>query len=469
MKIRLIVLTALCSLTFAPRAKERPLRQTQNRPNIIILLADDLGWADVGFHGAEIKTPNLDRLAKSGVQLKQFYVQPTCSPTRIALMTGRYPFHCGGHISVLRPYHKHGVPLDETLISQVMQDAGYKTAISGKWHLGLARQAYWPTSRGFDLAHGCLGGAIDYFTHVGYGTLDWYDQNTIPLKEEGYATDLIGARASKIITQHDFEQQPLFLYVPFNAPHSPYQAKEADIVTYRHVKDEKRRIYCAMVDAMDQQIGSIIQTLETRGVTDNTLIFFSSDNGGAGNSINLPYRGSKGTPYEGGVRVPAFIVWPNGLKGGRSFNQPLHIVDLFPTFTGLARGETTACKPLDGIDFWPALTEGAPMPRRDIIHNAKDARGRGSIRSGDWKLILSKSERAPGGMPVADGKLMAELFNIKEDPYEKNNVVKSHPEMLETLWRRLKKRAPEIGDAKPYIARAPDGWEAPADWSNSLE
>ncbi|VGO14180.1 Arylsulfatase [Pontiella desulfatans] len=439
------------------------------RPNIVILLADDLGWADVGFHGSEIKTPNLDSLAQAGVQLKQFYVQPTCSPTRIALMTGRYPFRCGGHISVLRPWHQHGVPLDETLIAQVMKDAGYKTAITGKWHLGLARRAYWPTSRGFDLAHGCLGGAIDYFTHEGYDSLDWYDQDTIPLHEEGYSTDLIGTRASKIIIDHNFDQQPLFLYVPFNAPHSPYQAKEADIEKYSHIKDENRRIYCAMVDSMDQQIGNIIQSLKSKEVLENTLIFFASDNGGAGNSINLPYRGNKGTPYEGGVRVPSFIHWPKGLEGGRDFDRPLHIVDLFPTFTELAQGDIAKCKPLDGINFWPALAEGKAMPKRDIIHNAKDARGRGSIRSGDWKLILSKPERAPDGMPVADGKLMAELFNIKDDPYEQNNVVHQHPEMLETLWGRLKKRAPEIVSAAPYIARAPEGWEAPADWSNAPE
>ena len=443
--------------------------RTAGRPNIVILLADDLGWAEVGFHGREINTPNLDRLAKDGVQLKQFYVQPTCSPTRIALMTGRYPFPCGGHISVLRPWHKHGVPLDETLMAQVMKDAGYKTAITGKWHLGLARRAYWPQSRGFDLAHGCLGGAIDYFTHDGYGSLDWYDQDTIPLHEEGYSTDLIGTRASNIITDHDFSKQPLFLYVPFNAPHSPYLAKETDIEKYKHIKDEKRRIYCAMVDCMDQNVGKIVQALETKGVADNTLIFFSSDNGGAGNSINLPYRGHKGTPYEGGVRVPSFIHWPKGLKGGRAFDRPLHIVDLYPTFSGLAQANTTQCKPLDGVDFWPALAEGQPMPKRDILHNVKDASGRGSIRSGDWKLILSKPERAPGGMPIAGGKLMAELFNIKEDPYEQNNIVRQHPEMLETLWGRLKKHGPEVGDAKPYIARAPEGWEAPADWSNAPE
>lgn len=438
-------------------------------PNFVILLADDLGWADVGFHGSDIETPNLDSLAKKGVQLKQFYVQPTCSPTRIALMTGRYPYHIGGHISVLRPYHKHGVPVDENMLSQVLKDAGYKTAITGKWHLGLARKAYWPTSRGFDLAHGCLGGAVDYFNHTGYGSLDWYDQDTIPLREEGYATDLIGQRAAQIIEDHDFRKHPLFLYVPFNAPHTPLDAKSEDIAKYSSEKNEKRRIYCAQVDNMDQAIGKIIEALKAKNVFDNTVILFASDNGGYGDgkiADNKPFRGGKGKPFEGGIRVPAFIIWPDGLKGGRSYDQPLHIVDVLPTFADLAKASTSKCKPLDGIDFWPSLADGTPLPKRDIYHNVKDKKGgRGSIRSGDWKLIVARKDRAPDGTPLQGSKHVALLFNIADDPYETKNLATSHPEIVSTLWGKLKAKGPEVGNAKPYTARAPEGWAAPADWS----
>ncbi|WOO43413.1 arylsulfatase [Rubellicoccus peritrichatus] len=440
----------------------------KNQPNIVILLADDLGWADVGFHNSIIRTPHMDSLARQGVILDNFYVQPTCTPTRIALMTGRYPFRTGGHICVLRAHHKHGLPLDERLLSEEMQDAGYTTAITGKWHLGLARRAYWPKSRGFDIQYGHLGGAIDYFTHEGYGTLDWVDNDDVSIHEEGYATDLIGTKASEIILEHDFTKKPLFLYVPFNAPHSPIQAKPEDIKAYSNIENKRRRTYAAMVTSMDEQIGNIAKALKEKGVFDNTLIFFSSDNGGhTDGASNKPLRRHKGTLYEGGVRVPAFIVWPDELKAGQTFDEPLHIVDLFPTLVDLAGGNTDKGKPLDGIDFWPALAKEDSLPKRDILHNVMDASGRGSIRSGDWKLIVSRAtdKRTKDAVPLGNPKLVAELFNIKKDPYEQTNLAAEHPEIVNELWAKLKSYGPEIGDAGPYCQKAPEGWKAPADWS----
>ena len=226
-----------------------------------------------------------------------------------------------------------------------------------------------------------------------------------------------------------------------------------------------------MVTCMDEQIGNIVQALQNKQVLDNTLIFFSSDNGGSLNSgaSNGPLRKGKGSPYEGGIRVPAFINWPNSLKGGRTFDQPVHIVDLYPTLTQLAGGSTEKCLPLDGIDVWPAIADGTDLPKRDILHNVKDASGRGSIRSGDWKLVLSKPKKAPHALPLEGSNLVAELFNIREDPYEKNDVAAQYPELIDTLWTKLKQHGPEIGDAKPYIARAPEGWVAPADWSKTPE
>lgn len=439
------------------------------RPNIVLFLADDLGWADVGFHGSEIRTPCIDDLASRGVVLDQFYVQPTCTPTRIALMTGRYPFRCGGHVCVLRPHHQHGVPLDERFLSEALQQAGYKTSITGKWHLGLARRAYWPISRGFDLQYGHLGGAVDYFTHDGYGVLDWYDNENVPLREQGYSTDLIGARAAEVVRNHDF-QQPLFLYVPFNAPHTPRQAKEEDLAQYASIKNKRRRTHAAMVTAMDQQVGVVLSAIAERQQTANTLVIFASDNGGyAGAADNRPLRGHKGTLYEGGVRVPACLVWPDGLQGGRIISAAMHIVDLFPTLVGLAHGDADSGKPLDGVNLWPAISMGEQLPQRDIIHNVFDTAGRGAIRRDDWKLIVQPDRIMATGTALDHTRLNAQLFNIKEDASENNDLSAVQAELVEQLRTTLKQYGTQVGNSRPFCHKPPPGWKPPADWSQVPE
>lgn len=448
-----------------------------DRPNIIILLADDMGWADVSYNGREIQTPHIDAWMEQGVRLDQFYVQPTCTPTRTALMTGRYPFRMGAHICVLRAHHQHGIPLEERFLSEALRDAGYHTVIAGKWHLGLARRAYWPTARGFDRFYGLLGGAMDYYSHDGYGAHDWQDldarhpdNNRQPLREEGYATDLIGSWAVRTIEAHDFDAQPLFLYVPFNAPHTPLQAEPEDIARYQHIDDKKRRVYAAMMHAMDRQIDAIRAALEERGAADNTLVVFASDNGGSlsGGARNLPFRSGKGSLYEGGVRVPAFVVWPEQLRAGQAVDHPLHIVDLYPTLVKLAGGSLDQELPLDGIDFFPLLSAGTALPERDLFHNVSDRSGRGAIRSGPWKLVVTKARHAPeGGMPLSNPQLVAELFNLDKDPFEATNLAEQHPDRVQVLWDKLKAQGPHVGDARPYCAKAPEGWVAPADWSNA--
>lgn len=440
------------------------------RPNIVLFLADDLGWADVGFHGSEIRTPAIDALAQQGVTLDSFYVQPTCTPTRIALMTGRYPYHCGGQICVLRPYHQHGAAPRDQFLSQALRIAGYKTAITGKWHLGLARRSFWPKARGFDLAYGHLGGGIDYFTHEAYGSLDWYENDQMPLHEEGYSTDLIGRKACDILREHDFATQPLFLYVPFNAPHTPRHAKEEDLAAYAMIKDKKRRTHAAMVTAMDKQIGAVLATLDQRGVRDNTLVMFASDNGGyQGVAKNDPLRGHKGTLYEGGVRVPACLAWPGRLKPGTVCKEILHIVDLFPTFVALAGGNPEKPQSLDGIDAWPAIAHGAKLAERDIIHNVLDASGRGAIRRGNWKLIVQPKRIFQTGLPLEENHLMAQLYDIAKDPFEQNNLAASHPNLVQDLWHGLKSHGANLGDSSPYCEREPPGWQPPADWSHAPE
>jgi len=441
------------------------------RPNIVLIVADDLGWGDVGFHGSKIETPHLDQLAKSGARLSQFYVQPTCSPTRTALMTGRYPFRVGAQVRVLRPYHKHGVCLSEHFLSEVLQEAGYRTAITGKWHLGLARRAYWPQSRGFDLQYGCLGGAVDYFTREGYGSLDWSDTDTIPLREQGYTTELIGQRAGEVISKHQFSDQPLFLYVPFTAPHSPIQATAEDIKRYASVQNKKRRVYCAMVTAMDREIGRILAALKERSVSENTLVMFFSDNGGhTDGAISKPLRGHKGRLYEGGIRVPTVVSWPGKISAGSQVEEPMHVVDLLPTFAGLAKASMKKCLPLDGRDVWPLIAGSAGAPgERVIVHNLMDRRGRGGIRVGDWKLVVSNSSKAPQGVPLAGGALAAELFDLSIDPYESKNLAKEKSEKVKTLHALLKSFSKGLGDSKPYGMPKPDGWVAPADWSGAPE
>src|SRR3954468_2487786 len=218
------------------------------RPNIVMILADDLGWADVGWHGNEIKTPHLDKLAAEGARLEQFYVQPVCSPTRAALMTGRYPMRHGLQVGVVRPWAQYGLPLDERTLPQALKEAGYETAICGKWHLGHFRREYLPTRRGFDHQYGHYNGALDYFTHVRDGGFDWHRDDR-ECRDEGYSTHLLAREAARLVDGHD-PARPLFLYVPFNAVHAPHQVPASYTEPYSKLKGA-RRTYAGMVAAMD--------------------------------------------------------------------------------------------------------------------------------------------------------------------------------------------------------------------------
>src|SRR5262245_19427623 len=258
------LLASLCFLLFNSSVP------AADRPNIVFLLADDLGWSDVGFHGSEIKTPNIDKLASGGAKLEAFYVQPVCSPTRAALMTGRYPMRHGLQVGVVRPWAQYGLPLEERTLPQELAEAGYFTAICGKWHLGHFQKAYLPTARGFSHQYGHYNGALDYFTHIRDGGFDWHRNDQV-CRDEGYTTELLGSEAVKLIEEHG-GKQPLFLYVPFNAPHSPLQAKQEYLDRYASIEAPQRRKYAAMVSCVDDQIGKIAAALEKKGLAKNTLI-----------------------------------------------------------------------------------------------------------------------------------------------------------------------------------------------------
>lgn len=432
---------------FAPRSL--PAQPAAPSPHIVHIVADDLGWKDVGFHGSDIQTPNLDRLAATGARLEQFYAQPMCTPTRACLMTGRYPFRYGLQTAVIPSAHTYGLPTDEWLLPQALKEVGYRTAITGKWHLGHADRKYWPRQRGFDSQYGPLIGEIDYFTHEQHGVLDWY-RNNEPVREEGYSTTLLGNEAVRVIGEHD-PSKPLYLYLTFNAAHTPYQAPQEYLDRYKNIADPSRRAYAGSITAMDDQIGKVLAELERKKMRERTIILFHSDNGGTKNKMfagemdmsnvtlpcdNGPYRDGKGSLYEGGTRVVALANWPGHIRAGSTVTGMMHVVDLYPTLAALAGAKLGKNKPLDGMDVWGTISEGKPTPRTEIVYNVEPFRA--GIRQGDWKLIW----RTP--LPQ-----VLELYNIAEDPSEKTNLAAQHPDKVAAL----QKRAMELstGMAKPLM------------------
>ena len=434
------------------------------RPNLVILVADDLGWNDVGYHGSDIRTPAIDRLAKSGVQLDRFYVCPICSPTRAGLLTGRYPHRFGLRNTVIPPWRKFGLDLSEQTLPEVFAKAGYKRrACIGKWHLGHYKRAYHPIERGFTHFYGHYNGAIDYFTHLREGERDWH-RNFEPSADAGYSTELLGDEAVRFIKGSP-EGEPFLLYLPFNAPHGPLQAQRKYLDEYGYdekagtfkkkgaAKDDygaegqgnrKRQTFAAMVTAMDTQIGRILDTLDSEGLAENSIVLFFSDNGAAlkiGGS-NKPLPGGKHSVHEGGVRVPAVIRWPAGLHGSRKFDTLMGYIDVLPTLLGLAgREKPDGGKPLDGIDLSGVLRGKTKAPDRTFYLGQK------AVISQQWKLIEGK------------------LYRIDTDPTERKDVSAANPAVLSRLAKQLNAFEKLAGKVKvaPY-GSGRENFRAPADW-----
>ena len=455
-----LALLVLATLAHATHAQD-----SAKKPNILFLLLDDLGFTDVGFNGGDIKTPNIDKLAKSGAKLSSFYVQPVCSPTRAALMTGRYPMRHGLQVGVVRPWAQYGLPLNERTLAQALRQAGYYTAIIGKWHLGHFQRAYLPTMRGFDHQYGHYNGALDYFTHIRDGGFDWHRNDKV-CKDEGYTTTLLGDEAVRVIEKHD-AKTPLFLYMPFNAPHTPLQALPEHLKQYEHVKDKTRRTYCAMVHAVDEQIGRIIAALEKQGMLENTIIVFSSDNGGpiALGATNGVLRGGKGSLYEGGVRAAAFAAWPGRIKGGTDIREPLHMIDWFPTLINRAGGSLKQDLPIDGKDIWDVLTKNAKSPHDEILFNVTP--NGGALRRGDWKLVLNSgnADDPDGKVEAKKGKASVELFNLIADPSEKTNLADREADRVRELRARLDYYAKQA--VAPKAAPKTKNFVTPKVWGES--
>jgi arylsulfatase A-like enzyme len=435
-------------------AKEPPAK-----PNIVLILADDMGWNDVGYHGSEIRTPAIDRLAKAGVRLEQFYAQSICSPTRACLLTGRHTLRYGFQTGVVLPWAEYGLPTTETTLAEALKSAGYSTAICGKWHVGHNEAKYLPTRRGFDRAYGYYNGAIDHFTHMRDEGLDW-QRNDSPLEEDGYATTLIAREAVRVIERHD-DSKPLFLYVAFSAPHQPLQAPAEYLERYRNIENGPRRRYAAMVTCMDDAIAEILRTLEKRGLDKQTLVLFLSDNGAEthiGN--NRPYRGGKGELYEGGIRVPALASWP-GVLASRVVNEPLIAADLYPTLLSLAGAPPQNAPRLDGLNAWPALSQGAALQRKEILLEASAVRG--AIRAGEWKLVFNGHLN---GLEAAKrGRDTYELFNLSADPGERQDLAARYPKIRDGLKARLE--AYQNQSIPPFYTsvETPPGYRAPKYWA----
>jgi arylsulfatase A-like enzyme len=461
------------------------------RPNIVVIVADDLGWADVGYHGGNIDTPSLDRLAEQGVQLNRFYTTPICSPTRAALMTGRDPIRLGVAYGVIMPWDNIGVNPAEHFMPESFGAAGYQTAMVGKWHLGHAQMTYHPNERGFEHFYGHLHTEVGFYPpFANVGGKD-FQVNGVTADDEGYETYLLADEVSRYIRERD-AQKPFFIYMPFIAPHTPLDApaelqeKYKDIdtdlpparsnqtdstrrISKMLMRESARPMYAAVVDGMDQAIGQVLDTLDEEGLSDNTIVLFFSDNGGAaysyGGADNAPLRGGKGETFEGGIRVVSLMRWPEKLQGGQIFDQVMTVMDVFPTLADAAGVEPLNTFEFDGSSLWPSISEGATHSREDMVMFASEIPIYGSFKltafDDTWKLV-QEMEQDQLSTTVTNY-----LFKITDDPNEYNNLADEHPEIVVSMshaiseWRALH---PVSGTRSVLIP--PPGWRAPKDWAS---
>lgn len=408
-----------------------------SRPNILFILADDLGWSDVGFHGSDIKTPNIDKLATEGVILDNYYVQPLCTPTRSALMTGRYPIHTGLQHDVIHPDNPFGLPLEYSILPQELKKVGYATHLVGKWHLGFFELPYIPVKRGFDTSFGFWDGSEDHYSHSVEGFLDFHDGED-PARDwnRTYAMYAYMQRVERIVKSHD-RTQPMFLYMAFQNVHSPVQAPQKYVDKYKFIKDDVRRTYAGMVDILDEAVGNLTRIFQEHGLWNDTLVIFSTDNGGLPGSggFNWPLRGTKHTLWEGGTRGTAFVYGNLVKQKGVRSKELLHVTDWYPTLIKLAGGsfDPNYPKPVDGFDVWDTISAGKTSPRIEVLINIDTSEG-AALRAGDMKILLNVPNvtwykppelrhkgRLPSGLPAfqQNASIEVALYNITADPNER--------------------------------------------------
>jgi arylsulfatase A-like enzyme len=425
-------------------------QSSRTKPNILVILVDDLGYGDLGSQGAkDIRSPNIDALSKSGMRFENFYANcPVCSPTRAALLSGMYP-EMVGVPGVIRkqPDQNWGyLSPKATLLPVVLKNAGYATGIVGKWHLGYTG-ANTPNERGFDEFRGMRGDMLrSYYTHVGNGGTEvdmWH--NTKQIDPKGHATDLFTNWAIELIEGWARGSKPFFLYLPFNAPHAPIEPPPEWLAKVTH-PDEKRRKLIALIEHLDDAVGRVIAALKRSGQYENTLILFSSDNGGdcPVGANNGPWRGCKQEMYEGGIRVPACAVWPGRIAPGSRTEQIALSMDLAPT--AAEAGGATFPDKLDGVSLLAILTGRATaLPARDLFWTRREGNNAymgltiDAMRRGDWKLIHNTPFQ-----PM-------ELYNLRDDPYERNDLAKKNPKVFNEMAAELRRHI-QRGGAVPWQA-----------------
>jgi N-acetylgalactosamine-6-sulfatase len=404
---------------------------------VLLIVADDLGYGDIASYGCpDIRTPNIDSIGRAGVRFTQFYANaPECTPTRTALLTGRYPHRVGGlecAIGVgdqgrydeaiwLQKRGDLGLPAYETTLGQVLRSAGYATACFGKWHLGYPAK-FWPDKHGFEESFGVIGGNADYFSHIEAEGKPALYRNGQYVKEQGYVTDMIGDQAIAWLKKP--KDKPFFLYLPFTSPHTPIQDPDAFDPKTGTAPEGHRPTYAKMVERMDARIGDLLDT-----VPGNTLVIFMSDNGGDPNGRNAPLRGRKSSLFEGGIRVPCMARMPGVLPAGRTSGQVAASMDLFPTILAAAGIEPPRGRSFDGINLLPALTGKVPESERTLFWRyRRGERTLKAVRSGTAKLVIG-----------AEGE---HLFDIGRDPGEADNLIAvatPHADRLRKLlaeWER---------------------------------
>jgi arylsulfatase A-like enzyme len=408
-----------------------PVKSGNDTPNFILIVADDLGYADLSLNGSkQIPTPNIDRLAHKGVNFTQGYVtSPVCSPSRAGLITGRNQVHFGydNNIGGSQPGFDPqfmGLPVSEKTIADMLKPLGYVSGLIGKWHLGYEQQFH-PLNRGFDEFWGYQGGGHDYFRSEpdGTGYLSPIECNYKTPQPITYITDDKGDECVDFIKRH--KNVPFFLFASFNAPHAPMQATDADLELFKHIKDEKRRIYAAMVHRLDVNVGRIINTLKEEGLEQNTLVVFISDNGGPvdqNSSVNAPLNGQKGILLEGGIRVPFIMTWPGKLPAGITYENPVISLDFAPTFLEAAGGKVMEEYQFDGVNLIPWLTHQSDEKPHDSFNWRFTISA--AIREGNWKLV-----RLPDRLPM--------LYNLEDDISELNDLSSQYPELTRRLLRQL--------------------------------
>lgn len=470
------VLRAACLsilILSAAAARARSRARASPRPNIVFIMADDLGWYDVGYHGSDIQTPHIDRLAASGVKLENYYVQPICGPSRTQFLSGRYQTHLGLQHDNLERNRAHGLPLDVTTFAEKLKDSGYSTHLVGKWHQGFFRSEYLPNNRGFDTFYGMLNGNGDHYLHCqNYKGTCYHDlrrNNDVDWAENStYSGHLFTSEAETVIRDRSRVEQPFFMFLSHQLVHNPNDVPQRYEDLHADIKNSRRRKHAGMTSCLDESLNNITNTLIETGMWNNTILIFSTDNGGrAGDGgYNTPLRGQKKGLFEGGIRGPAFVVSPllPENRRGNVENSLFHITDWYPTFVRLAGG-SVANLDLDGFDMWDTIRDGVRGQRTELLHNIDqltgptgrrlfvdedtfDNRYRAAIRSGRWKLLTgdpgSRKWYSPNERRGVDNSGEPRnknlwLFDIEKDPQEQNDLSSSRKDVVLRLLNKLAK------------------------------